>query len=147
MGAEIALKPATCYLAVDTVLLTREGDILLIRRRNDPYRDSWALPGGFVDPEERIRDAVERELREETGVQDVPLEEFRAYGDPGRDPRGRVVSFVFIARIQNKLKAVAGDDAKECGWFSIRNLPELAFDHETILEDVREYLNEKDGRE
>jgi len=108
--------------------------ILLIKRLNNPYRDSWALPGGFVDKDEPLLDAANRELHEETGLQNLNLEQFYAYGNPGRDPRGHCVSIVYTTIISEKdILIKAGDDAKDAKWFNINSLPILAFDHQTII--------------
>ena len=114
--------------------------MLLVQRRYDPHQGKWALPGGFVEPEEKVVDAAKRELEEETAVRQIELSQFGTYGDPGRDPRGRVVCVAHWAILENKPDATAGDDAANCGWFDLDNLPDLAFDHAQILSDVRERL-------
>src|SRR5215213_10075483 len=88
-------------VTVDVVIVTREPTprVLLIRRKKDPFAGAWALPGGFVDADEPLAAAAKRELKEETGVDDVDLEQLAAFGDPGRDPRGWTVSVVFLARV------------------------------------------------
>ncbi len=123
-------------LTVDLAVVTREARprTLLIRRQKEPFAGSWALPGGFVDENERLADAARRELEEETGVQVRDLEQLYTAGDPGRDPRGWTVSVVFLARADaKKVKAKAADDAKEVKWFALDDLPPLAFDHAMIL--------------
>ena len=127
------------YLTADALLIAGT-EVLLIRRKHEPFQGKWALPGGFVDPEERIPDAAVRELNEETGITRIALREFGTYGDPGRDPRGRVVCVVYWAVLSEKPSAVAGDDAAECRWFDLNQLPELAFDHARILQDARHRL-------
>jgi 8-oxo-dGTP diphosphatase len=82
-------------------------------------------------------DAALRELQEETGVENVNVVTFGTYGDPGRDPRGRTVTVVYIAQLNEKPQARAGDDAAECGWFQLNALPPMAFDHKKVLEDYR----------
>lgn len=121
-------------LTVDVVLATREPQprVLLIKRAKDPFAGKWALPGGFVDENERLIDAARRELVEETGVTVTDLEQLCAAGDPGRDPRGWTVSVIFFARV-DELAAKGADDATEAGWFRMDKLPELAFDHAAIL--------------
>lgn len=124
-------------VTVDVVLLTREAKprVLLIQRKHDPYAGAWALPGGFANEGERLIDAARRELKEETGVNAKDLEQLFTAGDPGRDPRGWTVSVVFTALADPKrTKAKAADDAKAVRWFPLEALPELAFDHESILE-------------
>ena len=127
------------YLTADAVLIV-DNEVLLVQRKYDPFKGKWGFPGGFVDPDEKVLDGAKRELQEETGITNVELSQFGAYGDPGRDPRGRTVSFVYWAFPKEKPHAKAADDAANCGWFSLDNLPEMAFDHGKILSDVRNRL-------
>ncbi|MGF1578171.1 MAG: NUDIX domain-containing protein [Gemmataceae bacterium] len=123
-------------VTVDMVIATQENPrrFLLIKRKNEPYAGKWALPGGFVDMEESLDDAARRELMEETGVVAEELEQLHTFGDPGRDPRGRVITVVYLAVVDpTKLAPRADDDAAEVGWFSLEEPPELAFDHAKIL--------------
>ena len=108
-------------------------ELLLIQRLNPPFKDQWALPGGFVDMDETLEQAAARELAEETGLTDVELKQFKAYSEPGRDPRGHTISVVFIGQVVHNAKAIAGDDAKKVNWFNINKLPLLAFDHDEIV--------------
>ncbi len=107
--------------------------ILLIKRLNEPFKDKWALPGGFVDMDETAEQGVIRELEEETHLKGINFEQFTTASTPDRDPRGRSVSVIFwaVAKIDNTAKA--GDDAKEVKWHNISNLPQLAFDHSEIV--------------
>jgi len=109
--------------------------VLLIKRGKEPFKGKWALPGGFVNLDEELEDAVARELAEETGLTGVHLEQMRTFGTVGRDPRGRIITIVFMGvatKEQTKIKA--GDDAEKAQWFDIEELPEdLAFDHNEIL--------------
>jgi 8-oxo-dGTP diphosphatase len=133
-------------LTVDIVLVTREATprVLLIRRKADPFKGKWALPGGFVDENERLADAARRELKEETGVDQADLEQLHTFGDPGRDPRGWTVSVAFLALVSpDQLKPIAGDDAAAVGWFRLDHLPALAFDHADILARVRHRLTDR----
>ena len=126
-------------LTVDVVLATRESRprVLLIQRKKDPFAGSWALPGGFVEEDEKLADAARRELKEETGLDVDDIEQLYTAGDPGRDPRGWTVSVVYLARMDAKqLKPVAADDAKAVGWFPLEKLPKLAFDHAMLLTRV-----------
>lgn len=133
-------------LTVDLVIATREPKpkVLLIRRKQAPFAGSWAMPGGFVDENEPLADAARRELKEETGVRITDLEQLYTAGDPGRDPRGWTVSVAYLAQVDRaKVKAVAGDDAREVKWFALDELPELAFDHAMILSRARARLADR----
>lgn len=128
-------RPMVC---ADVIVLNKQKhqtSILLIQRKNDPYKDSWALPGGFIEMNEDLIDSAYRELKEETSVSKILLRQFKAYGKPGRDPRGRTISVVFYGETENKNEAKAGDDAKCLDWFDLKNLPELAFDHTKIIDE------------
>ena len=131
-------------LTVDIFIYNENHEFILIKRKNDPYKDCWALPGGFVDYGEKTEDAAIREAKEETSI-DVELEGLvNVYSNPDRDPRRHTVSIVYLAR-GNFDDANADDDAKDIGVFSFDVLKEekLAFDHETILSDIKKFL-EKD---
>jgi len=122
-------------------------EVLLVRRGREPYKDCWALPGGFVDMEEDLETSARRELAEETGVCVEMLEQFYTFGEPGRDPRGRTISVAYLAWIHGEGKdgceAVhGGDDAADARWFDLGELPKLAFDHEQIIEKAKATLNE-----
>lgn len=124
-------------IAVDIVIFTVGEDdlrVLLIRRKGSPFAEHWALPGGFVDPGESLDAAAARELREETGVAEVFLEQLYTFGAPGRDPRGRVIAVAYYALLQQEPAVEAADDAAAAGWFPLRGLPPLAFDHAEILD-------------
>ena len=128
-------------LTVDIFIYNENHEFILIKRKNDPFKDCWALPGGFVDYGETTEDAAVREAKEETSI-DVELERlFNVYSDPARDPRRHTVSIVYLAH-GNFDDAKADDDAKDIDIFSFDVLEEkkLAFDHETILRDVKEHL-------
>lgn len=108
--------------------------VLLIERANDPFKNQWALPGGFVDMEENLETAALRELEEETGVKNVFIEQLYTFGAPARDPRGRVVSVAYYALVNLTQHPVqAASDARNVNWFDINHLPPLAFDHDEIL--------------
>jgi 8-oxo-dGTP diphosphatase len=121
-------------LTVDGVIIS-DGNLLLIRRGNPPFRDTWALPGGFVDYGETVEAAVQREVREETDLETSIRRLIGVYSDPHRDPRGHTVSVVFLLTVENGT-AMGGDDAAEARWFSLDALPELAFDHAKIINDA-----------
>lgn len=134
-------------VTVDVALLraTPTGvEVLLIQRGRPPFTGNWALPGGFVDENEPLEVAARRELREETGIMDIPLRQFAAFGDPGRDPRGWTVSVVFWASVAGlALAPQAGDDAAATRWWPLAALPPLAFDHADILKALAEKLAER----
>jgi len=124
-------------IAVDMVIFTvSENDllVLLIQRAGEPFAGHWAFPGGFVDPDESLDEAAARELREETSVSDVYLEQLYTFGEPKRDPRGRVISVAYFALLRQPLAVAGGDDAADARWFPLSALPPLAFDHATILD-------------
>ncbi len=123
-------------VTVDVALVTRETEprVLLIRRKHDPFAGMWAIPGGFVEMDESLETAARRELREEAGVEVGSLVQLHTFGDPGRDPRGRTISVVYLAEVDAaELKPRAADDAAEVGWHSLRQPPPRAFDHAEIL--------------
>ncbi len=128
-------------LATDLVILTvREGalQVLLIRRGIAPYKGRWALPGGFVRPEEDLEQTARRELAEETGLSSdrIHLEQVATYGAPNRDPRGRVVSVAYLALVPDLPAPVAGTDAASASWVGVADVAgRLAFDHHRILSD------------
>jgi 8-oxo-dGTP diphosphatase len=132
-------------VAVDLVIISKEKNrrVLLIRRKHDPFAGMWALPGGFVEMEESLEAAARRELKEETGVEVERLEQLYTFGDPGRDPRGRVISVVYLAIVDAaKLTPRAADDAVEVGWHPLSQPPPLAFDHAEILACARRRLEQ-----
>ncbi|WP_299524629.1 NUDIX domain-containing protein [Winogradskyella sp.] len=134
-------------LSVDAVVFGYEDgeiSVLLIRRKYDPYKGKWAIPGGFVLNDESLEQAVERELQEETGIKINYLEQLYTFGKPSRDPRGRVVSVAYFGLVRpNTFKIFASTDAEEVQWFNINELPELSFDHEEILNMAIKRLKDK----
>jgi 8-oxo-dGTP diphosphatase len=126
-------------VTVDVVCLRRVRrvlQILLIRRKHDPFQGFWALPGGFVNIDEDLEPAARRELREETGLRVRALRQVQAFGKPDRDPRHRTISIAFLTRIghnENSKKIRAADDAADVQWFKADELPDLAFDHREII--------------
>jgi 8-oxo-dGTP diphosphatase len=113
-------------------------EILLIQRQKPPYQGSWALPGVQLAAGETIEQAAARELQEETGITDVALHPFHVFSEPLRDPRGHYISVAFYGKVSSNAEARAGDDASATAWFSVYQLPSLAFDHrEIIVEALR----------
>jgi 8-oxo-dGTP diphosphatase len=127
---------------VTTIRQKTNRKILLVNRKYEPFKDCWALPGGHVEPEEPLIEAAVRELKEETNVSlnKTDVQQVHTFGNPGRDPRGWYISIAYFARIPSSENVhVQGmDDAKEARWFSLDNLPELAFDHEEIIRRAKE---------
>jgi 8-oxo-dGTP diphosphatase len=120
-------------LAVDAIILL-DGQLVLVNRKNPPFKGTYALPGGFVELGESVEDAVVREVFEETGLRAKVKRLVGVYSDPDRDPRGHTVSVVFeLEYLSGKLKA--GDDAAGVSKFDLKDLPKLAFDHEKIIRD------------
>ena len=129
------------FVTVDvTVFRKLEGEkqILLIQRLNEPFKNFWALPGGFVDEHEDLETAAKRELFEETDIQLFLVKQIKAYGNPDRDPRSHTISVAYYGEIDSLAVATAKDDAISVKWFSIDELPALAFDHSEIIRDALE---------
>ncbi|TCI95053.1 NUDIX hydrolase [Tenacibaculum sp. M341] len=134
-------------VAVDAVVFGYESkklSVLLIKRGVEPFKDSWALPGGLVLDDESLESAVTRELKEETGVTIDYLEQLYSFGAPKRDPRNRVVSVSYFGLVRpNHFTIKADTDADEAQWFAMDDLPSLAFDHKVILEMAQKRLKAK----
>ncbi|MDO7868145.1 NUDIX hydrolase [Nocardioides jiangxiensis] len=142
------------FVTVDLAVFTiRNGalSVLLIERGDEPYAGRWALPGGFINPDEDAEQAAWRELAEETGVEQWAghLEQLKTYSAPDRDPRHRIVSVAHVAFAPNLPAPVAGDDARNARWWAVDDVvggedaPELAFDHAEILDDAIERVRSK----
>lgn len=134
-------------VTADCIVVFGDGSkrqVLLIKRKHDPYADSWALPGGFVEIDEDLLEGATRELEEETGINGVALRQYKTFGKPGRDPRGRTISVVFYGFVEKEqMNYQAGDDAAEAGWFDLKALPDLAFDHQEILLEFVEFIKKR----
>jgi len=115
--------------------IVKDKKILLIKRKNNPYKGKWALPGGFVEYKERVEDAVLREVFEETGLKTKIRDFIGIYSDPNRDPRGHTITIVYLLDILSG-ELNSGDDAYDANFFDLKDLPELAFDHNIILKDI-----------
>ncbi|HZD11876.1 MAG TPA: NUDIX domain-containing protein [Candidatus Binatia bacterium] len=126
-------------VTVDVVifsLIDEQLKVLLVKRKQWPFQGVWAIPGGFVRMDESLEDAAARELGEETGVNDVFMEQLYTFGDPDRDPRTRVITVAYFAVVPSDAieHHQAGSDAEATAWYAMDNLPELAFDHRQILD-------------
>jgi len=134
-------------VTVDIVILTISGEqlkVLLVKRGAPPFQGQYALPGGFVHNDESLEDAARRELSEETGTEDVYLEQLYSFGDVGRDPRGRVLTVAYYALVPpDRSPLKAGTDAAEANWFPVTKLPPLAFDHRQIIDYAIERIRNK----
>jgi 8-oxo-dGTP diphosphatase len=125
---------------VDSIIIAEEEKkVLLIKRGKDPYKDHWAFPGGRIEQKDKdMLEAAYRELREETKLSDIELKYFKTVGNNTRDPRGFCITIVFVGRLPKiPEKGVrAGDDAVDYQWFDLNNLPDMAFDHKDILNEI-----------
>ena len=131
-------------VTVDGIVL-KDDTLLLVRRGKDPYKGSYALPGGFVELGEALENAVVREVIEETGIRTKVKGLLGIYSRPDRDPRGHTISFVYILIIDDEdARPHGGDDAAEAGFFPLTSLPKLAFDHDEIVGDLRKGRKPKD---
>ena len=135
-------------VAVDAVVFgyfdKKDLQILLIKRKIDPYKGGWALPGGLVLEDENLDDAVKRELQEEAGIKPDFLEQLYTFGNVGRDPRNRVVSVAYLGLVNPSYHQLFADsDAEDAQWFDVNALPTLAFDHQEIIDRALERLRSK----
>ena len=125
-------------VTADCIVMTREDDpkVLLIERGHEPFKGCWAFPGGFMNMDETTEQCAIRELEEETGLQITDIQQLGAYSKVDRDPRGRTITVAYLAFVDTPLPVKGQDDAAKAQWFSIKNLPKLAFDHEEIMKDA-----------
>jgi len=126
-------------VTVDCIIFGLDNEdlkVLLIQRGQPPFQGSWAFPGGFVNIDEHADIAAKRELQEETGISDMYMEQLYTFSTPNRDPRGRVISIAYYAlvKLSDFAKPQAASDAQRAEWFSVSDLPELAFDHQEIFD-------------
>lgn len=137
-------RPAVTVDCVVFGLDDQDLKVLLIQRDNEPFAGRWALPGGFVKMDETLEESALRELREETGLSKVFLEQLYTFGNPGRDPRERVVTVAYYALVKLLDHQVqAATDAREAAWYAVDDLPKLCFDHDTILDTALKRLQGK----
>ncbi len=125
----------------DAIVIAKENEeiyILLIQRGNEPFKNRWALPGGFVDMGELLETCCRRELLEETGLTVEGMTQFKTFDAIDRDPRQRTISTVFYTKLNGRKKVKGGDDAKNARWFPISALPDLAFDHQQVVSEFFE---------
>lgn len=137
------MRPSRIHVTVDVVVVStgqRDRRVLLVQRKNPPFKGRWAIPGGFVEVDESLEDAALRELREETGVGGVRIEQLRAFGAPHRDPRGRTVTVAYVAVVRREPAVQGASDAADARWWPLNALPPLAFDHADILDAARQRL-------
>lgn len=133
-------------VTADCVVITKEEDakVLLIQRRDNPYKGCWAFPGGFMEIDETTEQCAIRELEEETGLKLNKLHQIGAYSKVDRDPRGRTITVAYLIIIDEPLPVTGLDDAANAKWWSLASLPQLAFDHDKILSDAisiyKEYI-------
>ena len=135
--------PRPAYTVDAAIIAKQDRKVLLILRKHEPFAGKWAFPGGFMDMDETPEEAIIRELEEETHITGVQLKQFKTYGTLGRDPRGRTISTLFIGFVEHSTDILpkGGDDAAQARWFSLNNIPDLAFDHSSIAQEVINYLN------
>jgi 8-oxo-dGTP diphosphatase len=142
-------KKIPIQVAVDAIVFgysKRDGvSVLLIKRKYPPFKNNWAIPGGFILENETLEEAVKRELLEETGITVHYLEQLYTFGAPERDPRHRIISIAYFALVNSSRfqQLKASTDAEEAQWFSINRLPPLAFDHKQILQVAIERVRAK----
>ena len=144
MYFEIYRKMAYTYeyprpaVTADCIVMTRDDEpkVLLIERGHEPFKGCWAFPGGFMNMDETTEQCAIRELEEETGLKVNEIKQIGAYSKVDRDPRGRTITVAFLALVDEPLPVKGQDDAAKAQWFSIKNLPKLAFDHKEIMKDA-----------
>lgn len=132
-------------VTVDTIIFAIKDHslfVLLIERKHPPFAGHWAIPGGFVEMDETLDHAAARELAEETSLRDLPLIQFRSFGDPGRDPRGWTITVAYYVILPEiPVGVAAADDAANAQWFALDHLPPLAFDHQQVLSEAVSDIN------
>ncbi len=127
----------------DCIVITKEvnAKVLLIQRGDEPYKGTWAFPGGFMNMDETTEQCAIRELEEETGLKVKDVHQIGAYSKVDRDPRGRTITVAYLAIIDKPISVVGQDDAAKAEWWPISDLPQLAFDHDEIMADAIDLYN------
>lgn len=125
-------------VTADCIVITKEAapKVLLIQRRDNPFKGCWAFPGGFLNMDETTEQCAIRELEEETGLKVIKVYQIGAYSKVDRDPRGRTITVAYLAMVDAPMAVNGQDDAAKAQWFSLSALPELAFDHDDIIQDA-----------
>ena len=132
-------------VTTDCVIFGFDGSnlqVLLVERGIEPYKGMWAFPGGFIRMDESCEEGALRELQEETGLKNAYVEQFHTFSDPKRDPRERVITVAYYALVR-KQDVKGGDDAARAAWFTLDKVPQLAFDHDSILRKAQKRLRER----
>lgn len=131
-------------VAADAMVFYKDGEhleLVLVKRKNEPFKGMWAFPGGFVEDDEELEHAAIRELHEETGLQLQAMKQVHTFGKVGRDPRGRTISVNYYAIVPEKLPVTGSDDAAEAHWVPVQDIKEMAFDHREALALVLQTLD------
>ena len=136
--SEYTYKYPRPAVTADCIVITQNNEVLLIKRANEPYKGAWAFPGGFLNMDETTSECAIRELQEETGLVVEDVYQVGTYDAVDRDPRGRTVTVAYVCVIDEAEDVRGADDAAKAQWWSLDSLPELAFDHEQILEDAQQ---------
>lgn len=125
-------------VTADCIVITKDSQsrVLLVKRRNEPFKDCWAFPGGFMNMDETTEQCAIRELEEETGLKVENVHQIGAYSKVDRDPRGRTITVAYLAIVDSPKDVIGKDDAAEAEWFPLSALPKLAFDHIDIMQDA-----------
>ncbi|MBN1817023.1 MAG: NUDIX hydrolase [Sedimentisphaerales bacterium] len=137
-------RPMVTVDAVVYVLADNAIQFLLIQRGHEPFRGKWAFPGGFIEMDEELEQAVARELAEETGLKGIALEPMHTFGTVGRDPRGRTISIAFLGQARpDQMAVMAGDDADRAAWFDFDAFPPMAFDHDRMAAVAMDHIRRR----
>lgn len=125
-------------VTADCIVITKDSQskVLLVKRRNEPFKDYWAFPGGYMNMDETTEQCAIRELEEETGLKVEHIQQIGAYSKVDRAPRGRTITVAYLAIVDSPIYVVGNDDAVEAEWFHLSALPQLAFDHINIMKDA-----------